>query len=83
MVQVVRSEWHSVERRYGAVIDEDVINEIYPDATIEEVEDMVRQLEAGELDVETVIQDAWEQGVEIEWDRLAIVTGKQIGRAHV
>ena len=31
---------------------------------------MVRQLEAGELDVETVIQDAWEQGVEIEWDWL-------------
>lgn len=69
-VSVVKSEWHSVERRYGAVIDEDVINDVYPDATVEEVEEVMRQLEEGELDLDSFLSDAYDQNVDIEWDWL-------------
>lgn len=69
-ISVVKSEWHQVEKRYGAVIDEDVINDVYPDATVEEVEEVMRQLEEGELDVESFLQDAYDQNVDIEWDWL-------------
>ena len=70
MVQVVKSEWHSVEKRYGFEIDEDVLNEIYPDATVEEIEQKLKDLESGELSVEDVINDAWEEGVDIDWEYL-------------
>ena len=69
-MRVIKSEWHSVEKRYAIDIDEDLINEIYEDATVEEVEEIVRQLKEGELDVSTVIEDAWTNDVTIDWDWL-------------
>lgn len=70
MVQVVKSEWHSVEKRYGFEIDEDVLNEIYPDATVEEIEQKLKDLESGDLSASEVVNDAWEEGVDIDWDYL-------------
>ena len=69
-MRIIKSEWHSVEKRYAIDIDENVINEIYEDATVEEVEEIVRQLKEGELDVSTVIEDAWTNDVTIDWDWL-------------
>lgn len=70
MVQIVKSEWHSVEKRYGFEIDEDVLNEIYPDATVEEIEQKLKDLVSGEIDITDIINDAWEEGVDIDWDWL-------------
>ncbi len=70
MVQVVKSEWHSVEKRYGFDIDEDVLNEIYPDATVEEIEQKMAELASGDLSIETIMNDAYEEGVYIDWDYL-------------
>ena len=69
-MRIIKSEWHSVEKRYAIDIDENVINEIYEDATVEEVEEIVRQLKEGELDASTVIEDAWTNDVTIDWDWL-------------
>ena len=69
-MRIIKSEWHSVERRYAIDIDEDLINEIYEDATVEEVEEIMRQLKEGELDASTVIEDAWTNDVTIDWDWL-------------
>jgi hypothetical protein len=69
-MRVIKSEWHSVERRYAIDIDENLINEIYEDATVEEIEEIIRQLNEGELDVSTVIEDAWTNSVDIDWDWL-------------
>ncbi len=66
-MRIVKSEWHSVERRYGAEIDEDTLNDIYPDATVEEIEQKMADLASGDLSIETVINDAWEEGIDIEW----------------
>lgn len=68
MVTVVKSEWHQVEKRYAFDIDEDVLNEIYPDDTVEEIEQKLKDLESGNLDIEQLISDAWEEGVDIDWD---------------
>jgi len=70
MVTVVKSEWHQVEKRYAYEIDEDVLNEIYPDATVEEIEQKMLDLLSGALDVEEVVNDAWNEGVDMDWDWL-------------
>lgn len=66
-MRIVKSEWHSVERRYAAEIDEDTLNDIYPDATVEEIEQKMADLASGDLSIEIVINDAWEEGIDIEW----------------
>ena len=69
-MRIIKSEWHSVEKRYAIDIDENLINEIYQDATVEEVEEIVRQLQEGELEASSVIEDAWTNDVTIDWDWL-------------
>lgn len=71
MVQVVKSEWHQVEKRYGVDIDRDLFGEIYSEIEDEaEIDLMFLQFETGQLDVEEVIQKAWDEGVYIDWDWL-------------
>lgn len=68
MVQVIKSEWHSVEKRYSAEIDEDTLSEIYPDADEDEIAQMLANLESGDLNIETVIEDAgWDVDIDWEW----------------
>lgn len=69
-MRVIKSEWHQVEKRYAIDIDENLINEIYEDATVEEVEEIVRQLKDGELDVSTIIEDAYNNDVDLDWEWL-------------
>jgi hypothetical protein len=70
MMRVIKSEWHQVEKRYAIDIDENLINEIYQDATVEEIEEILRQLQEGELEASSVIEDAWTNDVTIDWDWL-------------
>ena len=69
-MRIIKSEWHQVEKRYAIDIDENIINEIYEDATVEEIEEIMRQLKEGELDASTVIEDAWTNDVDLDWDWL-------------
>ena len=69
-MKVIKSEWHQVEKRYAIDIDENLINEIYQDATVEEIEEILRQLQEGELEASSVIEDAWTNDVTIDWDWL-------------
>lgn len=68
MVTVVKSEWHQVERRYSIEIDEEVLANIYPDKEEEEIGNILSNLEDGTVDVEDVINDAWDEGVDLEFD---------------
>jgi hypothetical protein len=70
MVTVVKSEWHQVEKRYGVDIDEDILSEIYPDLSEAEIETKLTELESGEIDIDEVIGDADEAGVDLDWDWL-------------
>ena len=69
-MRIIKSEWHQVEKRYAIDIDENVINEIYEDATVEEIEEIMRQLKEGELDDSTIIEDASSNDVDFDWDWL-------------
>ena len=70
MVTVVKSEWHQVEKRYGIKIDADMLTEIYPDLDEDEITAKLAQLESGEEDVEEVINEAWNNDGDIDWDYL-------------
>ena len=68
MMKIIKSEWHQVESRYTFDIDVDTLAEIYSESTGEELDQMMKDLESGEMDISQVIDDAWENDVEIEWD---------------
>lgn len=71
MVQIIKSEWHQVEKRYGIEIDRDLFGEIYSDIEDEaEIDLMFLQFENGELDLEEVFQKAWDESVDIDWEWL-------------
>jgi hypothetical protein len=69
-MRVIKSEWHQVEKRYAIDIDENLVNEIYEDATVEEIEEIMRQLKNGELDASTIVEDAWTNNIDLDWDWL-------------
>ena len=68
MVTLVKHEWHQHDRQYAVEIDEDLLSEIYPDLDEGEIAAMLNQLENGEIDVEEVIDEAYENNVEIYWE---------------
>ena len=69
MVTVVKSEWHSVEKRYSVEIDEDILAEIYPEMDEDEISQLLKELESGDMSIDSVIEDAgWD--VNIDWDWL-------------
>jgi hypothetical protein len=68
MMKIIKSEWHQVESRYVFDIDVDTLAEIYSESTGEELDQMMKDLESGKMDISQVIDDAWENDVEIEWD---------------
>lgn len=67
---VVKSEWHQVEKRYGLEVDMDLLEQIYPDSNKKEIKKMLSELESGEISIDTIIDDAWENNVDIDWDWL-------------
>lgn len=70
MVMVVKSEWHQVERRDGADITLEILEEIYPDSDEDELQKLLDGLVSGDTDIDEVINDAWENDVELDWQYL-------------
>ena len=68
MVQVVKSEWHQVEKRYSFEIDESILSEIYPDKDEDEIAELMLQLENDEVDLDEIIGDADNEGVDLDWE---------------
>lgn len=68
MVTVVKHEWHQHDRQYTIEIDESLLAEIYPDLDEDEIIAKIQELVDGEIDVEEVINDAYDNDVEINWE---------------
>jgi hypothetical protein len=68
MVTIVKHEWHSHDRQYAIELDETLLSEIYPELDEDEIAEKLKQIEDGELDFEEVLNDAYDNDVEIEWD---------------
>ena len=68
MVTIVKHEWHQHDRQYAIELDADLLSEIYPDLDEDEIAQKLADIESGEESVDQVIEDAYENDVEIEWD---------------
>lgn len=69
MVTIVKHEWHSVDSQFAFELDIDTLREIYPDKEDDELEVVLQGLIDGTYDVEDVVNDAFENDVEIYWER--------------
>jgi len=70
MARVIKSEWHSVEKRYSLDIDEVVVAEVYPDMDEDEVEARLKEIESGDYSVDEFLSDAKSEGIDFDWDWL-------------
>jgi hypothetical protein len=69
MVQIIKSEWHSVEKRYGLEVTVDDVMAVY-DVDEGEAQEIYDQLVSGDLDVEQFIDDAQSNDIWFDWDWL-------------
>lgn len=69
MVTLVKHEWHQVDSQFAFELTEEILAEIYPDLDDVEIAEKMRQIEEGDITVDEIIEDADNEGVEIEWDR--------------
>jgi hypothetical protein len=69
MVTLVKHEWHQVDAQFAYELDADKLSEIYPELDEDEIVSMLQQIADGEIDLEELLQDAYDNNVEIEWDR--------------
>ena len=68
MVTIVKHEWHQVDEQYAFELDESLLSEIYPEYDEDEISNLLKQIENGEVEIEDVMTDAWDNDVEIDWD---------------
>jgi len=68
MVTIVKHEWHSHDRQYAIELDETLLSEIYPDLDDDEIANMLEQVESGELSIDEVMEAAYDNDVDIEWE---------------
>ena len=68
MVTIVKHEWHQHDRQYAIEIDEELLGEIYPDKEEDEIKVILDGIADGTYDYEDVINDAYENDVEIDWE---------------
>jgi hypothetical protein len=69
-MEIIKSEWHQVEKRFSLEFTRDMLDEIYPDAAPDELDLKYILIEAGEITVSEVMRDAWNKDVDIDWEWL-------------
>lgn len=69
MVTLVKHEWHQVDSQFAFELTEEILAEIYPDLDDAEIAEKLRQIEEGDISVDEIIEDADNEGIDIEWDR--------------
>lgn len=69
MVTLVKHEWHSVDSQFALELDEALLSEIYPDLDDDEINNMLEQIQNGEISVDEVVEAAEDNDVELYWER--------------
>lgn len=69
MVTIVKHEWHSVDSQFAYELTEEILSEIYPDLDEDEISELLVQIEMGYKDLNEVLEDAFDNNVDIEWER--------------
>lgn len=70
MVTIVKHEWHQVDSQFTAELDENDLSRIYPDLEEDEIAALLIQIENGEVDIEDIINAAYDNNVDFDWDRV-------------
>jgi len=68
MVTIVKHEWHQCDVQYTIELDEDLLSEIYPDMDEDDISNLLERLKNGEADIEDIVNEAWNNDVDLEWD---------------
>lgn len=68
MVKVVKKEWHQVSSEFELEFDTYLLGRIYPDKSEEEIEELLADIESGDVIVDDIVSDAMDNDVELEWD---------------
>lgn len=68
MVTIVKHEWHQHDRQYAIELDESLLSEIYPDMENDEIDALLKEIENGNVSIDEVLDDAYNNNVDIEWD---------------
>ena len=66
-VKIYKSEWHQIEKRYVAEIDEDLVNELYPDNTKKKNKEILKGFKDGTTDIDEFMGDAFGE-IDIDWE---------------
>ena len=69
MVTLVKHEWHQVDSQFALELDEALLSEIYPDLDEDEIANMLEQIANGDVSVDEVVEAAYENDIDLEWDR--------------
>lgn len=69
-IRVIKSEWHQVEKRYELLITRYELDEIYPESSEEENDQLWQQLIDNDFDFDELRHDAEIQEVWLDWDWL-------------
>lgn len=67
-MKITKVEHHSVNWHFSYDLDEDKLAEIYPDLDEDEIAQLMNDLENGEAVIDDIINAAWENSVDIDWD---------------
>ena len=66
-VKIYKSEWHQIEKKYVAEIDEDLVNELYPDNTKKKNKEILKGFKDGTTDIDEFMGDAFGE-IDIDWE---------------
>ena len=69
MVTIVKHEWHSVDSQFAFELERELLEEIYPDMDEDELDELWAQVESGEADLDEILDEACNNGIDIDWDR--------------
>lgn len=70
MVQIVKKEWHQVMREFSYELTIDDLEQIYPDASGDELQQKLEDVKSGELDIDDLLSDASDADVYFDWDHV-------------
>lgn len=70
MFSLVKTESHQVDFTFQTELTVELLAEIYPDLSADELAHRIGLIEAGTWPIDTLVSDAEHQGVEIEWDEV-------------
>jgi hypothetical protein len=68
-VTLVKHEWHRVDSQFTYELGLDKLSEIYPLLDEHQLKEMLTQLALGTVSVERILTEAYDNDIEIEWQR--------------